>query len=124
MCNRTYFAVETRHPVKGSRWNGQHTFQVSRDSGADRPSYYASSAHFGCGKTQPTPEQAIYHLANDNGAEVLNLCIMYEDETQKIAELIRNSDDLDLAFVLELWEILRPDGPKAELEKFLQSAGF
>ena len=80
MWNRTYFAVETRHPVKGSRWDGQHTFRVSRDSGADGPAYYASSAHFGCGKTRPTPEQAIYHLANDNGAEVLNLCIMYEDE--------------------------------------------
>ena len=43
---------------------------------------------------------------------------------QEIAKLIRSSDDLDLAFVLELWEILRPDGSKAELEKFLQAAGF
>ena len=45
-------------------------------------------------------------------------------EHQKIAELIRKSDDLDFAFVLELWEILRPDGSTHELEEFLKAAGF
>lgn len=43
---------------------------------------------------------------------------------QKIADLIRNSDDLDFAFVLELWEILHPKGTKEELAKFLSAAGF
>ena len=78
--NRTYFAVETRHPVKGSRWDGQHLFQVNADERPSGRSYYASAADFGCGKSCSTPERAIYHLANDNGAEVLNLCYQYEDE--------------------------------------------
>ena len=78
--NRTYFAVETRHPVKGSRWDGQHLFRVSAHKQPDGLLYYASAEDFGCGKPCSTPEQAIYNLANDNGAEVVNLCIEYEDE--------------------------------------------
>jgi len=42
--------------------------------------YYAASDNFGCGKTHPTPDGAIALLAQDNGAEVLNICYQYEDE--------------------------------------------
>jgi hypothetical protein len=80
MWNRTYYAVETRHTVKGSRWDGQHLFRVSADERPEGRLYYASADNFGCGKSCSTPLQAIYHLAEDNGAEVLNLCIQYEDE--------------------------------------------
>ena len=80
MWNRTYFTVETRHPVSGSLWDGQHLFRVSADEQPDGRLYYASSDNFGCGKSCKTPEQAIHHLANDNGAEVLSLSYQYEDE--------------------------------------------
>lgn len=78
--NRTYFAVETRHPVKGSRWDGQHQFRVSAD---ERPSgrlYYAVAKDFGCGRSCRTPELAIRHLANDNGADVVKISYQHEDE--------------------------------------------
>ena len=78
--NKTPFAVETRHPVKGSRWDGQHIFRVSADERPEGRLYYAASDNFGMGKSYRTPEQAIRHLAEDNGAEVLNLCRQYEDE--------------------------------------------
>jgi len=55
-------------------------FQVNADERPEGRSYYAIAAGFGCGKSCSTPERAIYHLANDNGAEVLNLCYQYEDE--------------------------------------------
>lgn len=80
MWNRTYFAVETRHPVKGSRWNGEHIFKVSVWEGPEGSSYYASADNFGCGKNQATPDQAIYHLAHDNGAEIVRSSYLYEDE--------------------------------------------
>ena len=80
MWNRTYYAVETRHPVKGSQWDGQHTFRVSIYEGPDGPSFYASSDSFGCGKNYATPEGAIRALVQDNGAEVLRHEYMYEDE--------------------------------------------
>jgi len=80
MWNRTYYAVKTRHPVKGSRWDGQHLFRVSADERPEGRLYYAASDNFGCGKTHPTPDGAIALLAQDNGAEVLNLCYQYEDE--------------------------------------------
>ena len=87
MDNRTYYIVETRHPVSGSKWDGQHVFRVSafRDRvpglKVNGPlHYYATAKNFGCGKSCRTPEQAIHHLAEDNGAEVLNLCIQYEEE--------------------------------------------
>jgi hypothetical protein len=79
MWKRTYYAVRTRHPVKGSRWDGQHLFRVSVDERPEGRLYYASADNFGCGKTHPTPNGAIALLAEDNGAEVLDLCIQYEE---------------------------------------------
>ena len=80
MYNRTYYTVETRHPVRGGKWDGQHMFRVSADKRPSGLLYYATSENFGCGKSCRTPQQAIHHLAADNGAEVLNLCIQYEEE--------------------------------------------
>jgi len=80
MWNRTYYTVETRHPVKGSRWDGQHTFQVCADEGYTPRRYFASSSAFGCGKTHSTPEGAIAILAQDNAAEVVKVSYQYEDE--------------------------------------------
>lgn len=80
MWNRTYYTVETRHPVKGGQWDGEHMFQVSAD---ERPSgrlYYATSENFGCGKSCRTPEQAIAHLAHDNGADVIRVHYHHEAE--------------------------------------------
>jgi hypothetical protein len=80
MWNRTYYAVKTRHPVKGSRWDGEHIFRVSADERPEGRLYYAASEGFGCGKTATTPERAVAMLAQDNGAEVLSVCYQYEDE--------------------------------------------
>ena len=80
MDKRTYYTVETCHPVRGGRWDGQHTFRVSADERPEGVLYYATAKNFGCGKSCHTPEQAIHHLAEDNGAEVINLCIQYEEE--------------------------------------------
>jgi hypothetical protein len=76
MWNRTYYAVETKHPVNGSRWDGQHVFRVCADG--DR--YYAESDNFGCGKSYDTPDGAIAQLVHDNGAVVLNLRYQGEDK--------------------------------------------
>ena len=78
--NRTYFAVTTRHPVKGSRWDGEHLFCVNADEGYTPRRYYASAEAFGCGKTHTTPEGAIAILAQDNAAEVVSLSYQHEDE--------------------------------------------
>ena len=43
---------------------------------------------------------------------------------KEIATLIRTSNDLDFAFVLELWEIICPNGTSKELQQFLKDAGF
>ena len=80
MYNRTYYAVLTEHPVKGSKWDGQHTFRVSADKRPEGLYYYAMAKDFGCGKSCRTPVDAIWQLANDNGAKLIKLCVLHEDE--------------------------------------------
>ena len=43
---------------------------------------------------------------------------------KEIAKLIRKSDDVDLAFIHELWEILKPEGTEKERKEFFELAGF
>ena len=43
---------------------------------------------------------------------------------KEIAKLIRKSDDIDLAFIHELWEILKPEGTEKERKAFFELAGF
>tara|TARA_R100001460_G_scaffold26344_1_gene53280 strand:+ start:243 stop:383 length:141 start_codon:yes stop_codon:yes gene_type:complete len=43
---------------------------------------------------------------------------------KEIAKLIRKSDDVDLAFIHELWEILKPEGTETERKAFFELAGF
>jgi len=43
---------------------------------------------------------------------------------KEIAKLIRKSNDVDLAFIYELWEILKPEGTEADRKAFFELAGF
>jgi len=43
---------------------------------------------------------------------------------KEIAELIRKSENVDLAFIHELWEILKPEGTEADRKAFFELAGF
>jgi len=80
MYNRTYYTVETRHAVKGSKWDGEHMFRVSLDKHPERDLYYAAAHGFGCGRSYDTPEAAIRMLAKDNAAYVVSICYHHEDE--------------------------------------------
>ena len=43
---------------------------------------------------------------------------------KEIAKLISKSEDVDLAFIHELWEILKPEGTEKERKAFFELAGF
>jgi|TARA_R110000796_G_scaffold101374_1_gene210065 hypothetical protein len=43
---------------------------------------------------------------------------------KEIAKLIGKSNDLDLAFIYEIWDILKPDGTEKERKAFFELAGF
>lgn len=70
MATQTY-SVATSHPVTGSQWDGDHTFDVSQDAGTGQ--YYAKADSFGCGHYAETPRQAIRSLVNANGATLVSV---------------------------------------------------
>jgi len=47
-----------------------------------------------------------------------------EDVITKIATIIKANDDVDMFFMFELWETLKPNGTEKERRAFFDAAGF